>query len=545
MARYVEVHHADGTITELRPDARRAEDRPQNIVHSTARGDGFKTCTFTLERSADREWDDVRRYDGIVLRDEVSGDVAWEGYVSTKPQTMDSTSKSQIECVGYMAHAKDRQISELIVERDLGVWSEPSTLRQAELANAGHALDNANSGGRPAKDTNLPQLMLQQLRVVTGAGGRGTRSELWFDAGPGNRIAQLFYDFATYDKGAVAKTLDNASWNKRLFRSDSDSVYAAGTTALGAGPGSGYWDAGGHRYVGLDLWWSAANAVMDGDWQLILRKLAVYGDHGIPLIGDSDPKGVAASAVLRYLVGRHCPMLDPSGILDTTYAIHQLRFADSYPYDAFLVLNGFHRWGLEVWEDRVLHFAPPDLQRVDWQISTSDPRRPITTQFPGPADDEQPNGIRLKFRDFWGGEHVLTPDDEPDLGWPDPEHDATRWGRQVWAPHEISQPTVREDAVLFGQAALLEANQDRAPAIFVVLSGRVLDGAGQDCEAWRVRAGQTAALTSHANDAPRLITETRYEEDTGHLTINVDNALGTYEGIQNRWITELQARNLI
>jgi hypothetical protein len=89
-----------------------------------------------------------------------------------------------------------------------------------------------------------------------------------------------------------------------------------------------------------------------------LANLALYGDHGLPLIG-TDPKGVAASDVIRHVIGKYCPLLNTDGVQATTYPIPHLVFRDGVdPYDALLDVNKYHLWQLGVYENRTSPSGP-------------------------------------------------------------------------------------------------------------------------------------------------------------------------------------------
>ncbi|HEX6020632.1 MAG TPA: hypothetical protein VFZ00_01470 [Solirubrobacter sp.] len=537
MALYVEVTGADGDVTELHPSSRRAEDRPQGITCSTARGDGFKNGSFWLPRRADRTYDDIRRYDQVRFIDEQTGDLAWEGYVASEPQTMDTTHRLQVECVGYMQHLKDRKIRALIIDQDLNRWSAGASL----MRQVNNFTRTFAAGSIAADQTNGVPNIVQTLDFPTGAAASVNNT---YDAGPGLTIGAIYYAWQRITSIPTADA--NYQW---AIYTDSDDAIGSPISSTGnlraAGPGSGTLAVGaGSRFALIEFLYNAAVAG-NGQQRLGWGPLAVYGDQGLPLIGSSQPYGVAASDVIRWIVKTFYPLLNTAGVQDTSWPIHQLRFDDVFGYDALTRINSWHRYGLEVWDDRTLYFAPPDLDTTDWTIDGGDDAHPITASFPGPADDDQPNGIRVKYRDWFGTPLLITPDDDSRLAWDDPEHEATRHGRTVWTDYEFQQPVDRDDAIEVGRLALIEANQNRAPAVFTCLSGEVLNGEGIGREAWRVRAGKTMAIVSHPEDQPRLITETTYTDDDGRLVVNVDNSLATLEGIQDRWMTELEARGLI
>jgi hypothetical protein len=108
-------------------------------------------------------------------------------------------------------------------------------------------------------------------------------------------------------------------------------------------------------------------------------KIAVYGNHGLTTYpvtnadGTTEPNGVYASDVIRWLIANYCPLLNDGGVQDTTYPIGHLVFRDrTFPYDAMLTVNSFHRWGLECWEGGTVNYGPTDLSDYDWELRLDD-----------------------------------------------------------------------------------------------------------------------------------------------------------------------------
>jgi hypothetical protein len=72
-------------------------------------------------------------------------------------------------------------------------------------------------------------------------------------------------------------------------------------------------------------------------------------------------------------------------------------------------------------------------------------------------------------------------------------------------------------ALLLGQAALADRNRAKTPGT-ITTTGYIRDRAGNPQPVWKVRAGDTIAITNFPNDAPRLIVETDYNDETKQLS---------------------------
>jgi hypothetical protein len=73
--------------------------------------------------------------------------------------------------------------------------------------------------------------------------------------------------------------------------------------------------------------------------------------------------------------------------------------------------------------------------------------------------------------------------------------------------------------------------------------GYIEDGQGNLQPGWKVRAGQTLAITDLPNDEPRLITGTSWTED-GALQITVEQPSTRVDAVLARLETSSQARGL-
>lgn len=270
--------------------------------------------------------------------------------------------------------------------------------------------------------------------------------------------------------------------------------------------------------------------------------LAVYGAHTVPLRG-ADPKGVFASDIIKDICTRFCPKINPGQVTPTSFVIPHLSFLnDTAPYDGFLKVNKYHRFGLEVYENRTLRFAPIDLTDYDWEVRLDDPG--TTVQLQGDDAASLANGIVVHYTDLATGRSSrLDPVALPALGDPNPDNPANRAGIRKWTSLTISSPTTQTGASQIGAAYLAEFNQTQSPGTITV-SGHIRDRSGHWQQGWKVRSGDRVAVTDLPNDRPRLITNTDWQHDAKTLSISVDSSFKRLDAVLARFDVALAASNL-
>lgn len=537
----VVVTDANGTTKTFNSNAKLAEDRPRGISFGTQLGSGFHVGGFNLRRQIDRDNEDVHLLDDVRFI-AANGETAYEGFITEMPRSVDDTHTLSIATAGWMAHASDEPFTMIFVDRDLSRWQQPSRGRTANLVGSNFSV----AGPQVMTDVTSSLAALLLRAQDQWASPVKPVAECLYDAGAGNRIARVYYDLANVGSASVA----DANWDLVLYLNDAD-------TLLGTGSNSGdIWatlnvagslsSAVGRRYAAITFQYAATPAGAQGiTYSVHVRKLAVYGDHGLTLVG-TEPSGVLASDVAQFLVGRYAPLLDVSGIETTTWPIAHLVFSeDTTVYDALLKVNSYHLWSLAVWEDRKLVYAPSDLTEWDWEIRHDDVGNQIGLQ--GDSIENLRNGIIVQYTNAaTGAVDKLHPDDHAELRDESVDNPANVAGRKLYGtPFQIPFPTTAADALELGRIRLLEDNQPKAPGSFTV-QHHIKDRAGNYQPAWKVRAGDRIRLTSSVNlsDRPRLINETSYSHDSRSVTIGVDSTLRYVEGFLDRVQTSLQAAGL-
>ena len=126
---------------------------------------------------------------------------------------------------------------------------------------------------------------------------------------------------------------------------------------------------------------------------------------------------------------------------------------------------------------------------------------------------------------------------------PSPTNPWNLHGEKHWDEIALSSPTLLEPALYLGAAALGDRNRPRTPGTITV-RGYIRDRAGNEQPVWKVRAGQTIGLTNYPNDAPRLVVETDYDDESKSLRIAVDRPFALLDAYLDRLSNALGARGV-
>lgn len=526
----VNVTDAAGNVTRWASDAPKARDRPRNLGFGSQQMQGFASFSCDLPRRIDRDYFDLSLYDDVeVVGDD--GSTAWEGRVSSTPRSADTSHSIGVQAVGWMAHARDRKFQMPFVDRDVSQWQ--GTLRIAALLVGGLSLgDFSFSATQGQLVCALPNQAVGPLAIA----------EVWYAAPRGVKVASVQY------KGKATSLPAGWGAGSTNFGAPDGSIAVAATSpilddTLRSLPFT-------MRYASLYVYAAGIGGTPASGAAVAYSKLAAYGDHGVPLFtGDpTEPQGVRASDVLKYLFSRYCPLLDPSGIQTTDYVIQHLVFRDpTDPYDAVLDINKYHLWDCSVWEKRKVFYGPTDYTDYDWEVRLDDPGVSVTLQ--GDSTDDLANGIAVTFTDpLTGITERVTPDEFPELRDESYEHPATRHGIPVWTEYQISEPVLLASALQIGRTALAEYNAPKAPGT-ITTGPYVRNRAGKWKQAWKVRSGDRIVITSSTSlsDRPRVCHEVSYTHGPsgiGSATVAVDSTMKTLPAIIDRISTALTAAGL-
>ena len=536
---YVEVEKGDGS--RYRWDAESlGPSVPQAMAFSTKRMEGFERGSLTLRRRIDRDHPDIELFDTVRFLSH-SGQTVYEGRTSSHPRQLDADGMSiSIECTGWMAHMRDRKMREIYVDRELGRWQGPSAQRRIDLI----AISYTGSGPEVVQDTAQGVLRLNQNGAwVAGARPHPTAQ---YDAGPGMTIGKVFY---AWKKGANISAADtNWTWEARLDDADTMPSYDASGNLRATGPGSGTLTATSatQRYAELVLYYAVAAGADNTDYNIDWTTLAVVGNHGLttyPALDGTGAPAVYASDVIRHIVQTFCPKLNAAGVQATTYPIPHLAFTDQIdPYDAILEINKHHLWDLAVWENGTVHYGPTDLTDYDWEVRLDD--EGTTVNLAGDTSEDLANGIVVEFDNaLTGKKDVLTPSSYPELADTSPDNPVNRHGLTVWTEVSLSSPTTQDAALQIGRGLLAEHNAAKQ-AGSINVTGYIRDRQGNRQPGWKVRAGDTVAVTDHPSDRPRLVSETSWNADSHALSISLEQPTRRIDAFLDRLGTAMRASGI-
>lgn len=512
---------------------------PANATWGSIRGEGYYWLTLTLQRPITRDFPDLSLLNEITVTAD-DGTPVYSGRVTAFPR---SSSPSQgeffnVTAAGFMSHATDRTFREIYVDRDLSRWQGSGVQRKLNLYLLAYAPQDAQAitdSAAPALETSFEDWTATTLANAAG----------WYDSN-GIGLGSLYYAWKKSSSLLLADP--NWEWHARL---SSDDVNTAGDDSgnlKAAGPSTGTVTATGDRdFAFVEHYYTASSGSGGGTHAIFWTCLAGYGTHGLTKRGTADAttaQGFYASDVIRDIVQRFCPLLDPSGIEDTSYVINQIAYRDPVtPFDAVSQLNDFHQYELAVWEDRKFCFTQPTvLDDWDWEIRLDDPGTNFNLQ--GDSIENLANGIVVRYTDLVKGtEKVLTPESHTELADTSELNPANQRGIERWTEVQIPYSTIEADALQIGRAALGEFSRPKAPGE-IQAGGHIRDRNGNWQPGSRMKAGERLVISDHANDASRRVTETQWDDVNKTLRITTDNASHRLEGLFARVAGSRSARGL-
>lgn len=529
LALTVEIVTPDGVQYRYTPDDPDPQDRHTGLQVTTKLMEGFSTATLTVPRRIDLDYGDLQLFSQIVVASD-DGDVVWEGRVDDLPRSMTDTHQITVNCVGWVAHMRDRPMTAVYVDRDVSGWGDPPTAEKIRLATAG--VDSASFSW--ATDNGALVCALPNSPL-----GAQVTAEAWYVAPAGLAISKVAYAGGGGSLGFPGYQVSQVLFPKLDHFVGGDEVDNAPFPA--AGQVAAVTPTVQTRYCYIQVYSNGTAATPPAGAMRSYSPLAVYCTTVPTVAVPGDCDGVLASDVICDAIDRYCPMLDSAGVQPTGYPIPHLTFpTDTDPYDVILAANGFHLYNLAVWEGRKVTYTPPDLTDYDWQVDYESPG--VTTTLQGDTVGDLCNGIVVTYTDLLTGQSArLTPDDTTDLADPDLSNPATMAGLKRWPnPLTLSNPTTQDAATTLGRLALAERLAPTAPGDITV-QGCVLDKAGNRQPAYRVRAGDRLVLKNFVNDRIRQVTETVWDADSKTMTVTVDSSRKVLDAVIDRLSTSLQA----
>lgn len=522
----ISVTHADGRVTRWGPDEPGSIDIPADLTFSTSIPGGFKDLQCSLLRRIDISYADEALFDSIRVYGPGNRTV-WEGLVQQLPKSHGDSFGTTPGAVGWSAALTwDPSFREVYVDRDMSHWTEATLLRRRAMA----------AGGFP----------VGQIPVTIGGGGvswtppntalpANERTEIMYDIGPGLEITRIEY------RGQQTGTFTNFE-APAIYTSATESLTSPSSEALtlddvlrGA---TSFTD---NRYAMLRAAVTTATtpaAGLEQSYDILAVYSSVVTSAAWAVAGDDGVRGVLASGVIADILSRTAPILDPSGIEDTDYAIPHLVFQDpTTAADAIALINGYHAYDWGVYENKVFFFRQPDPAALTWEARLSDGAH---LDLEGDTAEQIFNGVYVVYQDGTGKTRTVGPSgataDDTDAALEDTSDEnpinAHDLGRR-WGLLQLSVPTNLQGATTLGVVWLAQHSLPQRRGT-LTLTGTVAHPTRGKVPVWEVRAGDYIRISDHSNDVARKVIETSYSYGTDTITCTLDNTAPKLEALLER-----------
>lgn len=341
-ARRVDAGGVRGPRLQVRVGERDLTNQVAGLSFSAADPGGFQACGFQLPQDLR-----VDLADRVSVRD--GADVAWDGRVSEfTSRSKGSEGTTEVACEGFGARLRDDTMSMVYIDQDLTAWRGGSPTRRDTLEAGGFSISEPQV--HHAKKSAAPQLVCE----IEGDWAAADRPacEALYDAGPGNSIGSVYYAWKRNNKIG-----SGSAWQWQVYATKDDDTFedVEGTPDLdSAGPGAGRLHLKlGQRFAIVSFAWvgGAVSGVPNRKYRLQWTRLAVYGNHGLPLRGDQEPRGFYPSDIISHAVSQ-VTGITPGRIEEaSSFIVPQAVYSEPVPpediIDEMCDLMGWH-WG--VWE---------------------------------------------------------------------------------------------------------------------------------------------------------------------------------------------------
>lgn len=455
---------------------------PTGISFETTMPGGFDTGQVTIPKPPDLRSDD-KLLNADVRFYGPGGRTLYEGRVTAVTQV--SIDEVQLQCAGWSSVLAEHQtFRQVFIDRDQGRWRDPSRQRRLDLL----AFFNSAEGGGVETDSTTPTVTLTCETGLTNPW-----REMWYDAGPGVKVARIDYSMTSVSIATHLGAVGVATTSEAASPSaTSDLLTGTNSSASGSFTPT---TAKRWGFVNFGLFGTVGSKDTS-----MATNLAVVGDHGLTIHGSGANRGVLASDVIAYAVGRS--MLNLGEIETTTFPIPHCVFSEDTPLQTVvedvskfggnqLVAND---WG--VYDNREFFWQSPGTYGREWVAEDT------TSVSDGPAADRRVGGIKIGYTDAAGEPKSVGPpgsnsDHETDqLLDSDTENPAHRIPG-AW-PVETVEVTSQQGAINIGVMLLRERNRlDWRGSIEV--AGQVRDRAGNPYPAAMVRAGDRLVVNGETH----------------------------------------------
>lgn len=544
----ITIRSTDGFVKRrLGPDELEDRDLADAIEFGTTDPGGYKDSGFSLPR-ADLSGDDLALFNEAAIWGLGGGLTGFEGRIQETPSSVGDEISVDVNSVGWAAHLEDDpSFREVYVDRDLNSWQTCSRARKISLVSALYNPQDHSVDVDPA--TGLPSLLFYFEGAWTTY---RPFVEPFYDAGPGCRVKAIYYDFAPGPTVANTFTLSIGVSDRDDFATTYEKTGNL-NSVTGAGGAALYQPTLPRRYGFWQFFYNGGAAGADGfPWPMNVRRAAVFGDSGVPIVGAAPDQGVYGDAVIANIVQRTAPLLkfttgyqDSSIVPASSFVIPHLAFRDPLTgSDAILATNAFfgRSWGVE--EGRSFFWRPLDRYRKRWRVRRSNG---TADDLDGPQAEDAVNGVIVQFTDPSGlsvsvGPPAATSVDSTSalLADTNTENAVNAAGLpRKWAIISLDFVSTPLGATACGYAWLQERLNSPSVRGTITCSRLVEDEAGVLYPAWFVRAGDSIEVMDGDRVEHRII-ETKYSHKDRRLVATIDSTPHRVDALFERMGVVLQ-----
>lgn len=536
------IEHADGQVTRWGPDELEAADVPSGLRFTTSIPGGDKSLDCELLRRIDLDYADQQVMDRVRLVG-AGNETVWDGILHQFPRQHGDRYSVSPGGLGWSSLLSWKRGFQMIYcDRDLRAWQGPSTQRRINMIGLSYAPVDPST----RTDSGSPAVATE----ITGAWTATSlpTAEAWYDAGPGNTIAKLYY---AWTKGANTGTGGSWLWRVALCDDDAPAAFDDDSGNLTAsGPGTGTLVAGDddRRHALAQLAYSAGPAGDDGkpygiDWTC----LTAYGPHDLTLVGTASAttgQGVLGSDVIAHVLAQTTPEIDVGEIETTALSIIHLTFpTQTTAEDVILTVNGYHLydWGVYTGLNRrpTFFYRYPDLERCCWTTRLDEG---CEINDDGPQGNDAFDGVIVTYNDAAGRAHSVGPPgasvETEDAALVDTSdtNPVVRAGLSPkWEVLEVSAPIDEDTAIHIGTIWLAERSIEQRRGQITVVGSAVHPTAGR-LPVSRIKAGDSIRVQDAGKTlgVPRKVIETNYTHAERTNVLTLDTPAWTLDALLER-----------
>ena len=516
----VDATAPEGTHARWGWDEPAAANTPNDLSFSDSMPGGYDSFSATLPRRAGVDYGDLGRLSTLRVQG-VGGEVAGEYRLEAAPRVSGDQFAVSPEAVGWQKHLEDDQTArEIYVDRDLGNWGEPTRARRVQELSATR---NVVEGMSVEPDgSGIPAIALRHQ--VAASDTAYITSEAWYDA-LGMALESVYYDWVITGGAAADQQL--------IVRLSTDDILTSSTSSgdlfgTATGTGSVTTTSTTREWAQIEFANTATYAT-DAERVAQMRRISVWGQHGLTKQGTAPDDGLYASDVIANAISRWAPLLSYSTgangtIKPTSFIIPHLVFRE--PTTAAEILtqaNRFHLDDWAVWEDKTFYFHPRGDRGRNWRARIA----PSQLSETGPDVERLWNAVIVAYQDVDGVTRTVGPtganaDTTSDLLLDtDPENPANQLGIRKWVRLDMGITSTPAGAQEVGRRFLEESKQlDGSGQAQLV--GYVEDDKGITRPAWQVHAGDTITFVDAADKSARRIVRREYSDASKTATIDID-----------------------